>query len=242
VIVSDSSRHCWQATGRYLQYCPTNMTKPITKYKFKKLAAESLKNGLRLHFDSILLYRSRSYPSALQLSILALEEISKSYWIEHYYDSSITNTGFPDIEFEQSWLKLLYVHTKKHQAFVGWGWSEQYHKSFVESLRNGDIDKLKQTATYVGLERLNRGIDTKGRISTPEKIKAQDARKMISVINDHLLDRCEMKEFYGNAYQIEEKDDVLTDIVVMRIKGWGHNSGLRKEPLFKTHVKRWSKQ
>lgn len=216
--------------------------KPITKYKFKKLASESLKNGLRLHFDSILLYRSRSYPSALQLSILALEEISKSYWIEHYYDSSVTNTGFPDVEFEQSWLKLLYVHTNKHQAFVGWGWSEQYRESFVKSLRNGDIDKLKQTATYVGLERINRKIDTKGRISSPDKIKATDARKMISVVNDHLLDRCEMKSYYGNAYQIEEKDEVLTEIVEIKLNGWGHNSGLRKEPLFSTHVKRWEKQ
>jgi AbiV family abortive infection protein len=213
------------------------LTKPITKYKFKKLATESLKNGLRLHFDSMLLYRSKSYPSALQLSILALEEISKSYWIEHYYYSSITNTGFPDVDFEQKWLKLLYVHTKKHSAFVGWGWSEQYQESFVESLRNGDIDKLKQTATYVGLERLNRKIDTKGRISTPEKIKAKDSRKMISVLNEHLIDRLKMKEFYGNAYGIQEKDDLLTVEICIRINGWGHHSGLRKEPLFKSRNK-----
>lgn len=205
------------------------MRKPITKYKFKKLATESLKNGIRLHFDSIYLYRNKSYPSALQLSILALEEISKSYWIEHYYYSSITNEGFPDIEFEQEWLKLLYIHTKKHQAFVGWGWSEQYRESFVNSLRNGEIDKLKQTATYVGLERINRAIDTKGRISTPDKIKANDARKMISVINDHLLDRCEMKELHGNAYDIEEKDKILDELVILRLNNWGHTSGLRKK-------------
>lgn len=205
------------------------MKKPITKYKFKKLATESFKNGLRLHFDSIYLYRNRSYPSALQLSILALEEITKSYWIEHYYYSSITNEGFPDIEFEQSWLKLLYIHTKKHQAFVGWGWSEQYCESFVNSLRTGEIDKLKQTATYVGLERTNRIIDTKGRISTPNKIKLKDARKMISVINDHLLDRCETKEYNGYAYDIEEKDNVLDEIVILRLNNWGHRSGLRKK-------------
>lgn len=206
------------------------MKKQITIYKLKKLASESLKNGLRLHFDSIYLYRNKSYASALQLSILALEEISKSYWIEHYYYSSITNTGLPDVDFEQKWLKLLYIHTKKHQAFVGWGWSDQYRESFVNSLRNGDIDKLKQTATYVGLERINGMIETKGRISTPDKIKAQDARKMISVINDHLLDRIEMKETMGNAYDIEEKDALLDEITALRIKYWGHKSGLRKKP------------
>lgn len=213
------------------------MTKKLSKYKFKRLASESLKNGLRLHFDSILLYRNRSYPSALQLSILALEEISKSYWIEHYFDSSVTNTGFPDAEFEQKWLKMLYMHTKKHQAFVGWGWDLQYHESFVEALRKGDIDKLKQTATYVGLNRSKKGIETDGRISSPFKIKHDDAKKLISVLNDHLLDRCDMKQFYGNAYQIQEKDDVLTEEVYLRLSNWGHKSGLRKEPLFKTRLK-----
>ena len=89
------------------------MTKPITKYKFKKLAAESLKNGLRLHFDSILLYRSKSYPSALQLSILALEEISKSYWIEHYYYSSITNNGFPDVDFLTKMVEIIICSYQK---------------------------------------------------------------------------------------------------------------------------------
>jgi len=131
-----------------------------------------------------------------------------------------------------------HTHTKKHSALVGWGWSEQYEEAFVESLRNGDINKLKQTATYVGLERINRKIDTKGRISTPEKIKAKDARKMISVLNDHLLDRLDMKEFYGNVYEIQEKDDILTEEVSIRINSWGHHSGLRKEPLFKTRIKK----
>lgn len=92
------------------------MEQKLSIYKFKKLSSEPFKNGLRLHFDSIILSENSSFLSALQLSILALEELSKSYWIEHYYYSSITNEGFPDPEFEQKWLKLLFVHTKKHQA------------------------------------------------------------------------------------------------------------------------------
>ncbi len=209
------------------------MEKTLSKYKFKKLASESLKNGLRLHFDSILLYRNKAYPSAVQLSVLALEEIAKSYWIEHYYYTSITNEGFPDEEFEQKWLKLLYIHTKKHKAFIGWGWESQYNKNFVDSLRNGDLDKLKQRATYVGLERLNKKVQVDGRISSPFQIKYTEAKKIISVLNDHLLDRCEMKEYYGSAYQVEEKDEVLNELVFLKLNNWGHRSGLRKGPRFK---------
>lgn len=34
----------------------------LSKYKFKKLAKESLENVLRLHFDSIILFNNESYP------------------------------------------------------------------------------------------------------------------------------------------------------------------------------------
>ena len=64
------------------------MREQLSIYKFKKIATESFKNGLRLHFDSILLYNNKSFPSAFQLSVLALEEFSKSYWVEHYCTSS----------------------------------------------------------------------------------------------------------------------------------------------------------
>lgn len=213
------------------------MTDTLSKYKFKKLATESFKNALRLHFDSILLYNTKSYASALQLSILALEEFSKSYWIEHYYYTSITNDGFPDAEFEQKWLKLLYIHTKKHEAFIGWGWELQYEDSFNESMRNGSLDLLKQTATYVGLDRKNKKIDTKGRISTPFKIKDKEARKIISVLNDYLLDRCDMKKFYDYHFEIEEKDELLNDCLYKKLEEWKFHSHLRKEPLFRDSLK-----
>lgn len=84
----------------------------ISKYKLNKIATESLRNTIRLHFDSMLLYENGSYPSALQLSVLALEEFSKANWVDHYIWSSETNEGYPDAEFEQEWLTLLYLHPK----------------------------------------------------------------------------------------------------------------------------------
>lgn len=214
------------------------MSNTLSIYKFKKLATESFRNGLRLHFDSILLFNNKSFPSALQLSILALEEFSKSYWIEHYYYTSITNNGFPDSEFEQKWLKLLYVHTEKHQAFVGWGWSYEYQDTFVESLRNGEIEMLKQASTYVGLDRNKGKIETKGRISSPLKVNFSDAKKYISVLNDYLLDRCDMKIFYETHFAIEEKDNLLNSDLYKKLEKWEYHSKLRKTPLFRNIIKK----
>ena len=68
----------------------------LSKYKFKRLAIESLRNAIRLHLDSISLFEIESYPSAFQLSVLAMEEFSKAKWLEHYIYSSETNEGYPD--------------------------------------------------------------------------------------------------------------------------------------------------
>lgn len=54
------------------------MKEGLSKYKFRKIAEESLKNALRLHTDSTLLFYHGSFPSAFQLSVLALEELAKA--------------------------------------------------------------------------------------------------------------------------------------------------------------------
>ena len=95
------------------------MRKTLSPYKFKRLAAESLRNSLRLHGDAILLYLHHSYPSAFQLSVLSLEELAKAKSVAHYYYSEITNGGLSKNEkFEQDWLFLLFSHTWKQSSFV----------------------------------------------------------------------------------------------------------------------------
>lgn len=103
-------------------------------------------------------------------SVLALEELSKSYWVEHYYYSSITNSGFPDKEFEQEWLNLLYFHPRKQKAFFGWGLSRDYSSKFIKMVENGELELKKQKATYVGLRKHRRVIDVNGKVSLPTQI------------------------------------------------------------------------
>lgn len=177
----------------------------ISKYKLHKIATESLRNTLRLHFDSVLLYENGSYPSAFQLSALALEEFSKANWVDHYIWSCETNQGYPDAESEQEWLKLLYLHPKKQWNFVARE-IDNYSPKFISLIQNRELEEKKQNSIYVGPSRMKGRIDTNSRISTPWKIKQKDAKQFISIINDELLRICQ---------KIEK-----TNITFLAVKTW----------------------
>jgi len=217
------------------------MREQLTKYKFRKIATEAYKNGLRLHFDSILLFKNKSFPSAFQLSVLALEEFSKSHWVEHYYYSSVVNDNFPDKDFEQEWLNLLYFHPKKQKAFFGWGMSRDYSSKFIKMIENGELELKKQKATYVGLKKRKKVVDVNGKISLPTQITELDAKQLISLLNDYLKDQFEMKRYYEFHFDIAEKDALLTDDLHHELKKWKHRSGLKRTPSFATRLKKSSR-
>lgn len=214
------------------------MRQQLSIYKFKKIAAESFKNGLRLHFDSILLYNNKSFPSAFQLSVLALEEFSKSDWVEHYYYSSITNEGLAPKEIEQEWLNLLYFHPRKQQFFLRWYGSSDFSPKFVKLIESGELEKKKQKATYVGLRKERKLIDVNGKISLPNHIKEKDARQMISVLSEFLKDCCDRKDYYSYRFEIEERDKLITKELKLELKKWRHRSGLRRIPSFMKKVRK----
>lgn len=231
----------------------------LSKYKLKKLSIESFRNGLRLHFDSILLFKNKSYPSAFHLSVLSLEEFGKSQWIEQYYYSNLINGpnfdndnekyneeinyGTNDksmsfIEFEQGWLNLLYQHHKKQNAFFGWGWSLDYSSTFVDYVKKRGLERKKQNSIYVGLKKIKNQIDVNSKISTPFKININDAKKNISLINDYLKELYDMDVYQDGIFDIDEKSELFTKPVVNKINSWKYRSGLRKTPLLRTILKR----
>jgi AbiV family abortive infection protein len=207
------------------------MPEQLSKYKFKKIAKESFLNGLRLHFDSILLFNSGSYPTSLQISIIAIEEIAKAKWVEHYYYSSITNNGFPDKTFEQEWLRLFYIHTKKQYAFLAREIFE-YSPKFVEFVQKGHLELLKQKATYVGLVRTKDNIDVNSQISIPKSITESEAKKIISLLNDVLIEISENKIFQEFYFGIEDMDNVIDKELLDRLKQWKFKSGIKSRKWF----------
>jgi len=216
---------------------PGNHPKKLSRYKWKKLGVESLRNALRLHQDSISLFHLESFPSAFQLSVLALEEFAKAKWVEHYYYSCITNDGFPDVEFEQNWLKLLYIHSEKQFGFVARNMFE-YSPKLVDAMRRGELERRKQQAVYVGFDRDKKTIMTEGRISLPSKIKFNDAKRMISWINAEFMLARRLLKFHESYFGIEAMDEILLSAAADCLEKWPFQSRMRTRSHLRSHIGR----
>lgn len=201
-----------------------------------ELGKESLLNALRLHRDAILLFEANSFPSAFQLSVLSLEEFAKAKWIEHYYYSSITNCGFEEAGFEQQWLKLLYIHLEKQYAFVARDMFE-YPPSLVEFIKNGGLERRKQQAAYVGLDRDRKTVFVKDRISLPSSIKKKEAKRMISWINAEFVLIHKKLTFYEQYFGIKEMDEVMLSPSASVIFEWPYKSRTRSAKHRHAHLR-----
>ncbi|OGU19424.1 MAG: hypothetical protein A2X85_11340 [Geobacteraceae bacterium GWF2_54_21] len=218
--------------------------KGLSKYKYKKIAEESLRNALRLHVDSILLFKHGSYPSAFQLSVLSLEEFAKAKWVDHYYYSTITNDGFPKkgdegydkyVEFEQNWLRLLYSHPEKQFAFIGREIFD-YAPSLVSKIQENKLESQKQQAIYVGLERFKSKIDTASRVSVPtKKIKKETAKQMISLLNHEFVEIHDLILRTDGYWGIGEMDEVINKKDYPMLFWWPHKTGLKSRKWNKVH-------
>ena len=216
----------------------------LSEYKFKKIAAESLRNALRLHEDSILLFKHGSYPSAFQLSVLSLEEFAKAKWVVHYYYATITNEGFPRkgeagyseyVKFEQEWLKLLYLHPEKQFSFISRE-PFDYSPSFISKIQERKLELQKQQAVYVGLERSKGKVDTSSRVSVPnKKIKKETARQMISLLNHEFIEVHDLILRNDSYWGIWEVNEIINENDYPSLFLWPYRSGLKSRKWNKVH-------
>lgn len=210
----------------------------LSRYKWKRLGNEALINALRLLRDATILYNAGSYPSAYQLAVLSLEELSKACWVEHYYYSSLTNTGFPDVDFEQEFLKLLYLHNKKQMAFIAPNEFE-YPLKLVDFVNSGGLERRKQQAVYVGFDRDRKTVHVTSRISVPiETISQTEAKRLLSWINSEFLfmmDRLEESQVY---FGLPGMDEILRSPEAEAARKWPHRSRTRSRSHYKAHLER----
>ena len=155
--------------------------------KIEKMANFVLKNGLRLHNDSITLFNKKCYPSAFFISVLALEEIGKFFLIEDFWWHSQVD-GRMEKEWEERFIKSIYFHRTKQNSFAYNMYGPVATSKFAKELFNGDIETKKQNAVYVGFPRDKREINLKGKINNPINISRIKASNQITNINDKIIE------------------------------------------------------
>ena len=153
-----------------------NVVKRANLKKIERISLLSLKNAVRLHSDSILLFRHKKYPSAYFLSIIALEEIGKYFLLNEFLSRSRAD-GRMELHWEKKYIDLIYMHRCKQNHFVS---NLEY---FDETAYGADFEKRKQNALYVGLPKRNIG----GKIVNPIMLKAGSAKRQITYLNDRLI-------------------------------------------------------
>jgi hypothetical protein len=163
-----------------------------------------------------------------------LEEFAKAKWIDHYVWTSETNDGYPDEAFEQVWLEALYSHSEKQWAFLSRD-AFEYSPVFAKFIRTRGLEERKQQAVYVGLSKSRKGVDVKGRVSTPQRIKKLDAEKMISLINMELIEICKRldDEYEDSYFCIPGMDEAFDRAIQLKLLTWRRRTGLKS--------RRWSK-
>jgi AbiV family abortive infection protein len=192
--------------------------------KISKMSKLAFKNALRLHYDSIFLYKNKSFPSACLLSILAQEEIGKSYILEDHVYQMRGREKEIDSEYE----KLIVKALKDHKLKQGW-FSRQADDVFkyggkkyprgVREMSSGKLEERKQNSAYLGLSRKDGKMDPKGKISEPSrKIRPEDAKYQITKINNFVVELIEGCRRGIYTVDTDELDDFLTISLAKRLE------------------------
>lgn len=228
----------------------------INTDKLSRLAGVAFRNGIRLHRDSIAMYRNGSYASSLQLSILAQEELGKAFLIEEAVFRTWSEEWSPEFQIETVTQAL-----KDHRLKQGWfnrfandfvahrrgGWLSR----FTTDVMTGRLEQQKQDSAYAGLTRIvgTAKPNPRGRIKDPATTRPEEAERHITRVNDLLVVYSEgfTRSVYGtDIYYIAEQ--MTQDLVLELSSLWPSNGyyankvlrSLRRNPVVDDPMYMWN--
>jgi len=185
--------------------------------KIQRIAIASFENAVRLHEDAILLFKTGRIPSALLMSALSVEEIGKYFMYEDVWWHNRTGETW-SIQDMQQFLRGVYSHTSKQSWFA-----RQVHyspffvlKPLLRVLETGELENIKQKATYVGMPRKGKNINFDKRLTSPKQTSRRLAEDFITMVNDYIIELAvgTRKGFY--ILDISEIDDWLAELETER--------------------------
>jgi len=204
--------------------------------KIEKLASESLLNGLRLHRDSITLYKNGAIPSSYMLSILSQEEIGKSFLTNDVVFQDVDNVGI-DSKYAGKIVNAMLSHRIKQASFSRevddfLKYHGKKYPRIISEISSGKLNERKQNATYVGVTKKGNKPDLiGGKLIIPiRKVKPEQAKFHITRVNDFLISLIEGSR-RGLLYIEDPIDKLLTIDLVKELEVlWPNKS---KEAIFK---------
>ena len=188
----------------------------ITCRKLSNMAILAFKNGLRLHFDSMILLDNKSYPSATMLSVLAMEEFGKYFSLSTYvFYTRVNDTR--DEKDEKEFLFMLYNHPFKQMACFGRDGFEPSVK-LMKKVESRYFENLKQRSLYVGFDREKKEILFDKRVNNPDRIDDKTAIKQITFLNELLIGMVNEKLIGIIELDEDEINDLLNEDLLKRLK------------------------
>jgi len=174
--------------------------------KLEGLQLACLKNALRLHFDSILLAKKRSYGSSFAISVIASEELGKACGIAEIIYCARSN-GRIHPEYANFAKALLWDHKLKQGWFV---------RSLFDIFGPRDVYRRYQTIQYEKNNAIYAGV-RKGNhhIVRPFLISASKAKKQLRTVNTALTNAVR-GTLDGTEYHEEVADQLFRSRRLLR--------------------------
>jgi AbiV family abortive infection protein len=192
--------------------------------KVSKIAKLSFLNALRLHKDSIFLYKIGSYPSSYQLSIIAQEEIGKSFIMQNHIFQMQGRVDQIEPALESIVITAMLSHKIKQGSFSRqaddfWKYGGRKYPKIINDISSGYLDQKKQNSTYVGLTKKYGKTDPKGKVIYPNKyIRQKDVYSMITRVNDFIIVLVEGVRRGINYVDSDDLDDALSIKIVRELE------------------------
>lgn len=180
--------------------------------KLQRMASLAFKNAVRLHEDAILLFEEDRIFSSLHTSALSIEELGKYYLNEEILFQSIGGSVYTEEELQEC-LQQSFSHVAKQRWFARRADHTFVSQTLVRILRSGELEVIKQKATYVGFPRKKRRIDFDKRVRTPFRSSRKRTMDFITAVNDYLiaLSLGTRKGVYMGEFAVPEIDDWLAE-------------------------------
>lgn len=192
--------------------------------KINKLGIEAFKNAIRLHIDSIKLFKEGSLPSAYALSILAQEEIGKSFLMAEVIFQDVDGLGM-DKEEANITLKSMLSHKTKQgwfsrQADDIFKYHGKKYPKIVQDISNGKLDEEKQNSIYVGVTKTHNKVNLlSGKVIIPShRVKSQKVSWHITRVNDFIIEFSEGIWRDIAMIELEGIERVLTLDMAMKLE------------------------